>query len=267
MQEQNNRAASPVQPRHLHLVEFRPSHMYYNKELDKQTLLNHLLANKFAIEFNFIIIARETTNENESHKANYKVRFLLNLKYKSKSPQVQKLIKEAIQNVLLEPIRDFNEITIKSVQTQIDAISSITKYDMNFLHTGASLNPNQFNIRFKIYKWCVENAHLDVNSNSVKRFVNNNKKKMKIEYIINTFENARNNFLLINNNISIPMLVNESISENNDVSSLLPDELLQIENSTVNIDTPEFDWENIDFNIQDLIDPDLLRWIETSETY
>jgi hypothetical protein len=65
---------------------------------------------------------------------------------------------------------------VKPVKKQTDAISAITKYDMSFLHTSNNLNPSHFNIRYKVYNWSQKHAHLDIDSDEVQNFIENNKK-------------------------------------------------------------------------------------------
>ena len=96
MEVETNRILSPVQPRHLHLVEYRPSSF---KHIEKQILLDALLYNKWSIEFNYIIIAKEETQQTLTNNTYFEYRTLINLKKKSKAPQVHNLFMEAIQKL------------------------------------------------------------------------------------------------------------------------------------------------------------------------
>ncbi len=247
MEFQTNRLLSPVQPRHLHLVEYRPSCF---KQVDKQNLLNELLNNKWSFEFNYIIIAKEETFMNN---INFEYRILVNLKKKYKTPQIHNLFMEAIQNAQSDQIINTNELTIKPVQTQNDAISSITKNDMNFVYTGTLLNPIHFNIKFKVYKWCINHSNFDLNSDIVKSFVNKNKKKIKIDYIIDTFNKARNEFLESNKTTEKNTV--ETYLESIDFN-LLPNELIEDVSTENDLQLNSF-WETI--NSLDFLDTELLE--------
>jgi hypothetical protein len=245
MQEPKNTSHSPVQPRHLHLVEYKPGNDY-QMQLDKQTILNHLLTNNYSIEFNYIIIAKE-----EITNSDFKICVLANFKNKFKETEIRKLFTEVIETVQMQPIRDTNnEIVVKSVKKQIDAISAITKYDMNFLHTGNSLNPSHFNIRFKVYEWSQKHAHLDIDSDEVQTFIENNKYKLNVSCIRKTFEIARSSYLQQNLNTTSEAL--------NATTSILQDELLS--NFLDNCISDQNLFDNID--IFSLIEPELMQLLE-----
>jgi hypothetical protein len=215
-------------------------------QIDKTTLLNRLLSCSNTLEFNFIIIAREDIQSSKRSAANYKLKLLLNSKYKYKSTVIQQFLKEAIVGMHTEPVRVSNtEIMITSVRNQIDAISSITKYDMEFVHTG--VDNAYFNIRYNVFAWCQQNAHLDFACEAVHRFIDNNKYKLKKSCIIDTFIAARNNYLRLNSNIF-------------DVEQQLNQDQHEIIDETVDGNLQEKFSGNVDF--LNLIDPELLQWIE-----
>jgi hypothetical protein len=263
MESNTDQKQSPIQPRHLHLVEYKPSNIYKNK-LDKQTLLDQLLTNKYSIEFKYIIIAKEDISLYEPCQTNIKFRFLLNLKKKCKRPLIIKLFKDVIHEAQSEPIRDINnEIVIKSVKTQIVAISSITKYDMNFLHTGIYLNPCNFNIRYKVHEWCQKNTHLDIKSDEVQKFINKNKHKLNLETIVRAFETAKARVNDLNNDSPVEILNidtnDRSTFEINELNHFSDAVLGVLEDGNVEQNFPQ----NIDFFT--FLEPELLQWIETGE--
>ena len=240
----NNFKSRKEQPRHLHLVEYRPN-SDNQMPIDKTSLLNRLLSFSNTLEFNFIIIAREDIQSSKRSADNYKIKLLLNSKNKYKSQVIKKLLKEAIIGIHIEPVRVSNtEIKITSVRNQIDAISSITKFDMEFVHTG--VDNSYFNIRYNVFVWCQQNAHLDFACEDVHRFIENNKYKLKKSCIIDTFITARNNYLRINSNINEEQLLNHDHTE--------------IIDETVDGNFQEMFSGNVDF--LNLMDPELLHWIE-----
>ena len=251
MQGPRNNNHSPVQPRHLHLVEYKPCNDY-QMQLDKQTLLNHLLANSYSIEFNYIIIAKE-----DIENANYKFCVLVNFKNKFKVTEIRKFFTEVIESAQMQPIRDTdNEIVVKPVKNQTDAISAITKYDMSFLHTSNNLNPSHFNIRYKVYDWSQKHAHLDIDSDEVQNFIENNKYKLNVRCIIKTFEEARSGYL--QQNTTSDTLNDLSILERDATTSLLQDEM--ITNFLENGFSDQHLFDNID--IFSLTEPELMQLLE-----
>jgi hypothetical protein len=180
------------QPRHIHQIEFRPSSAY-NKHITKKELFDELTDSVFTVEeYDICIVAQEPFEHTDvvpvdPRYMSYKLRILLKMETKFTSEDMKIAIKDLIERVQGEPLRESMELEVSGANDLKDAVASITKIDMDFLSYSEPYVQNMFNFRFKIFSWCKENAHLALEDQIVQRFIDSHKQFGK-KFVTDTFK-------------------------------------------------------------------------------
>ena len=182
------------QPRHIHHIEFCPSSAYI-KHISKKELFDELTDSVFTVEeYDICIVAQEAFEQTDvvpldPRYMQYKLRILLKMQTKYTTEDMRVAIKDVIERVQGEPLKESIELEVSGANDLKDAVASITKIDMDFLSFSEPYVRDMFNFRFKIFSCCKLNAHLALEDQIVQQYIESNKPFGK-KFVTETFKKA-----------------------------------------------------------------------------
>ena len=207
------------QPRHIHHIEFCPSSAYI-KHISKKELFDELTDSVFTVEeYDICIVAQEAFEQTDVVPLDprympYKLRILLKMQTKYTTEDMRVAIKDVIERVQGEPLKESIELEVSGANDLKDAVASITKIDMDFLSFSEPYVRDMFNFRFKIFSWCKLNAHLALEDPIVQQYIESNKPFGK-KFVTETFKKA-------------VVTRNQTIERQQELTEPLPNELRNI---------------------------------------